>query len=424
MGRKNKKTDSMILEEARSRLVPTKEELAQTNNKVSEILSKINSVVRPANAIVGGSGAKNTFLRGQYDIDMFVLYPYEKYKERSAELSDMTESKLKKVFSKFERIHGSRDYFRLNHKDMQFEIIPILKISKASQAVNITDISPLHSSWVKRKANKNLQNDIRLTKAFCKGAGVYGAESYIRGFSGYVCEILTIHYGSFTNFLKGTQKWIPGDVIDTEKQLKGKPAFTILNKSKLQSPLIVIDPVQRGRNAAAALDNEALYKLKKKAAQFQKKPSIEYFSRTYMTTEQIAKKFKGATIIKVQPIEGKEDVAGSALYKVFRFLEAEAEKNGFNLKESDWEWDKKNDAIFWFVPSKEPLPETYIHPGPSLKFEKHAQNFKKMYKKTILKRKKLYAIIPRKHRTLKSLFNELIKKDQLLKQKARNYSLE
>ena len=421
---KNKKKPlKKVLEETKLLLCPTEEEISQSKKIVEEMLKKINPAVRPARAILGGSGAKNTFLKGQFDIDLFLLYPYIKYKQKSAELSDIAEAGLKKVFRSLERIHGSRDYFRVKHREMQFEIIPILDIKKSSLAINITDISPLHSAWVKRNAKKKMHDEIRLTKAFAKGAGVYGAESYIRGFSGYVCEILTIHYGSLLGVLKASQKWIPGDVIDTEKLLKGKPVFSVLNKSKLNSPLIIIDPVQKDRNAVAALDNKAFYKFKARAKEFLKKPSAEYFKRTYMTPEQIREKYKGkVTIITVEPIEGKEDVSGSALHRAFQYLESYAERNGFKLTEADWEWDKQNHAIFWFS-AKEPLPETYLHEGPSLKYEKHAKKFRKQYKKTILKGKKLYAVIPRKHRTLKSLFSELIGKDQLLKMKGRGYRI-
>ena len=45
-----------------------------------------------------------------------------------------------------------------------------------------------------------------------------------------------------------------------------------LNKSKQQGPLIVIDPVQKDRNAAAALNHEKFEIIKKTAKQFLKKP--------------------------------------------------------------------------------------------------------------------------------------------------------
>ncbi len=412
-----------VLAQARTLLSPTPEEIKQSKKIEGDALARINRSVSPAKAVVGGSGAKNTFLRNQHDIDIFVLYPYTQFKNRSAEISDLTEEKLKKAF-KLERIHGSRDYFRTTFEGKSFEIIPILAIANAAQAVNITDISPLHSRWVKKRTTKELQDQIRLLKAFCKSAGIYGAESYIRGFSGYVCEILTVRHKSFIGVLKASQKWLPGDVIDVEKLLKGKPAFTVLNKSKLQSPLIIIDPVQHSRNAAAALDMESFVRFKKKAALFLKKPSIDFFVRSYLSPEQIQQKYKGkATIVAVQPIEGKEDVSGSALHKAFQHFEAQAANNGFSLKESDWEWDKKGHALLWFVARKEPIDKTFLHPGPPAKFPQHVEKFKKQHKKTMMKGKKIYAVVTREHTTLKSMFSKLISRDEFLKMKGKSYKI-
>jgi len=78
-----------------------------------------------------------------------------------------------------------------------FEFIPVVTIHKASDAQNITDISPLHVAWVNKHIGK-LRNDIRLAKLFCKAQGLYGAESHIRGFSGYLLELLVIAYGGFS----------------------------------------------------------------------------------------------------------------------------------------------------------------------------------------------------------------------------------
>ena len=411
-----------ILDQALETLRPTTEQVAEAKKIITEAISKVNKNARPAKTIVGGSGAKNTFLRGEFDVDLFVLYPYKKFASRSAEISDKLEVGIKKAFPGYERIHGSRDYFRAKFKGIQFEIIPILDIKKSSDAVNITDVSPLHSKWVLKKSTKGMNDQIRLMKAFCKGSGVYGAESYIRGFSGYVCEILTIHYGSFTKVLKASKKWLPGTVIDTMKLLKGKPAFSVLNKSKIQSPLIIIDPVQSDRNAAAALDMEAFERFRKKAVAFSKKPTTEYFERKFLGEKEIIKKYPRATVLKVTPIDGKEDVAGSSLYKTFQYLEQKTEKSGFKLKDSDWEWDKKNHAYFWFIPKKEPLDPEEIKAGPPIKLEEHAKTFKKLYTKAEVKRGRLYAKVPRTYTFLKAFYNDL-KNDPLIVKRTKDIEI-
>ncbi len=57
-------------------------------------------------------------------------------------------------------MHGSRDYFQIKEKGFTFEVVPILKIKDAKEAMNITDVSPLHAAWVKK--HKKFADDIAL----------------------------------------------------------------------------------------------------------------------------------------------------------------------------------------------------------------------------------------------------------------------
>ena len=208
-------------------------------------LGKVNSLVQKnkinAAAVIGGSLAKGTFLKGDHDVDIFVKFPKE---YDSGRLSDILEKVLKPL--KPERVHGSRDYFIKIDKKMKYEIVPVYDIKSASEIVNITDASPLHFKWLKEQARKNpkLNDEIRLAKAFCKSAGVYGAESYIRGFSGHVLDILIVNYCSFTGLIKNASRWKKPQVIDICNIYKGD-ALQKLNKAKVESPLILIDPIQK-----------------------------------------------------------------------------------------------------------------------------------------------------------------------------------
>ena len=134
----------------------------------------------------------------------------------------------------------------------------------------------MHSKWVNK--HKKRVNEMKLTKQFCQAQNVYGAESYIRGFSGYICEIITVYYGSFLNLIKSAAKWNDKVVIDVQKYYKGKDVFKLVNTSKLVSPLIVIDPVQKDRNAAAALNEDKFEAFKNAAKEFLKHPSKDFFA--------------------------------------------------------------------------------------------------------------------------------------------------
>src|SRR3989338_2485664 len=181
---------------------PSKREQKETKETIAEFLQKLNKNLPAAKAILGGSGAKGTWLAGNHDVDIFVLFNYKKYKEQSTHLSLLLEPVLRKTFPKiaFVRLHGSRDYFQMDYNHLHFEIVPILAITKAEEAKNITDISPLHTKWVNKHSSK-LKEDILLAKQFLKANRLSGAESSLSGFSGYVVEIVIIYYGSFEQFL-------------------------------------------------------------------------------------------------------------------------------------------------------------------------------------------------------------------------------
>lgn len=397
-------------EEVLARVKPTKEEEKELEQRISVVLKRLNKVLGDATAVLGGSGAKGTWLRGQHDADVFVLFPYEKYEGQSHRLADILEKRLKKVVKKYERLYGSRDYFRFREKDFIFEIVPILKISKARDAVNITDVSPLHAGWVRKKSKGKISDEIRLVKAFCRAQKCYGAESYIRGLSGYVLEILTIHYGSFEKFLRAARKWEEKQIIDAGKLYGRKEnVWLVVNKAKLHSPLIVIDPVDRMRNAAAALSREKWLLFKERAAMFLKKPSARFFERGKINLEKL-KKRKGTLVwMEVESIKNKEDVAGAKLLLAFQFLKKKL--NEFSVVMADWDWDKEKKAVFWYMVKKKERPKFEVRKGPPLTLKHHVKDFKRLHKKTVTKQGKIWAKVPIKEYKLADYVKSRVKEN-------------
>lgn len=394
-----------LLSEVLEDIKPDEEYKEDILEKSKAIISKINKGLKGAKAVLGGSGAKGTWLKS-FDADIFIKFNYNKYKDNDQQLSDMLEKFLKRHF-KISRLHGSRDYFQIRQGKFTFEIVPILEIKKAEQAKNITDVSPLHSIFVLK--HKKITDEIRLTKQFFKSARVYGAESYIRGFSGYVCEILTIYYGSFLNLIRAAAKWKEKEVIDVKKYYKGKNVLMELNKSKLVSPLIVIDPVQKDRNAAAALDNEKFELLKKRAEEFLKKPSKEFFEVKDISEQDLRKKYgKNCIFIKAMPLDKKEDVAGAKMLKAFHFIEKSLADHGFKMLESDMAWDAKDSSLFYYALESKNLPGIMEMKGPPLKLKKHVEFFRERHKKTFIKNKIIFALEKRKFTNAENLVRHLL----------------
>ncbi|MFH1409621.1 MAG: nucleotidyltransferase domain-containing protein [Nanoarchaeota archaeon] len=371
---------------------------------VEPFLATLNSSLRKnrydAKAIAGGSIAKGTFLKEQHDIDIFVLFGK---KHHDQDLSKL----LEKVMKPFrpQRLHGSRDYFLVKRK-INFEVVPVLKVQKPSQAKNITDVSPHHVTWVKKHLKKHpkLADDIRLAKQFNKAICAYGAESFIGGFSGHVIDILIIYYGGFIPLLKEAVKWKLQQVIDPENAHKGKALF-MLNKSKL-SPLIVIDPLQPERNAAAALTEEKKGRFSAAAKAFLKKPRRSFFELPSITLD----KKSSYIIFDATPKAAKHDVAGARLRIAFGRLIKESRDKGFKVKQAVWEGTEgKSMFLLSFRPGV--LSNEVIIQGPKTAMTHHAERFKRKHRHTFIKRGTLFATEKRKIKTLTQLNNYLLSVD-------------
>ena len=409
-----------ILKQIIKELKPEKDVADKCNAVLTSINSEIKKNKIKAMAVLGGSIAKGTFLKNDYDCDIFVRFDLS-YKKKN--ISDLLE-RILKIFPRVERIHGSRDYFNFKSNQINFEVVPVLDIKKAEQAVNITDCSPLHVKWVKDNLKKNpkLADEIRLTKAFCKSCSVYGAESYIRGFSGHVLDILVIYYKGFMPLLRNALKWKEQEVIDFNNYYKGN-ALERLNKSKLSS-LVVIDPIQPERNAAAVLSRENFLLFRKSAADFLKKPSKKFFEKKEITINELKdkSKHKNLVLLDVKAFDGKEDVVGSKLLKAFDYINKNLVSNGFTVYDKGWKWDKKEKALFWFILKHEILPESFKRIGPPIKNKENVKEFMKKHKKTFIQGKRICANVKREFRKPENLI-KFLKKDKYLKERVKKIEI-
>jgi tRNA nucleotidyltransferase (CCA-adding enzyme) len=395
-----------VISEIINDIKPGRIQEIQLQKKINTFSKKIMQHRKDIEIFIGGSYAKDTYLKNIKDIDVFFCFDYEDYKNK--DISEETNSILNHFFADIKKLHGSRDYFQINFNNIIFEIIPILKIKDSKKAKNITDISPLHVDFVKKYPNYS--DDIRLAKAFTKANRIYGAESYIKGFSGYCLEILVIHYKGFLNFLKNTSKWKEKTLIDPKNH--HNDIIKEMNKSKITGPLILVDPVEKGRNVASSLSEKNYNILIKKAKDFLKKPSKEYFRKQKIDInylKNIAKK-DNLIILEIENESGKEDIEGCKLLNVYERIKKEIELDEFKIKNSGWDWDKKLKTIMWFIIKKEKRTKDYIKEGPPIKSKNHSKAFKLKHKETFIKNNKLYAIEKRKYMDAKELIKDMINK--------------
>ncbi|MBI4439296.1 CCA tRNA nucleotidyltransferase [Candidatus Woesearchaeota archaeon] len=407
------------------KLKPTESERKDAEKAITELTTKLAKKLRTAKLKVGGSFAKKTWIRGMHDIDIFACFKYRKHSEKDKEIPNLLETALKGAGIQYRRIHGSRDYFEAKSGKYSLEIIPILDITSHKQAKNTTDSSMLHTDWVRKNTNQKLADNVRLLKAFCMAHKCYGAESHIRGLSGYACEILIANYESLENALKSIRNWgAKGKktMVDVEGHYKNRNLYVEMNAAKIQSPVIIVDPVQRNRNAAAALSQETVQRLRESAKKYLKKPSEEFFNEQHATPESIKKKAakgKTAIVIEAEPLEGKNDIVLSKICKAAEHIKQELEKNSFKIYSSGIEWQEK--PLIWVITERE-IPKEKTVKGPLEAQEKHAKRFRKKHKKTFAAKGRLYATIRRKHNLPETLVAETIK-DSYVKERTRKTTL-
>jgi tRNA CCA-adding enzyme len=389
-----KKIDS-VFEEALTRVKPAKEEIQEIDKLLKDFLKKIRNRIKKlkvrAEIFVGGSYSKNTLIKKDYyDIDIFLRFD-KKHKDHISNLS----KKIISHFNNCERIHGSRDYYRIKARNnIFFEVVPVLKINDPKEAENITDLSYSHVKYINKKIKSNkILDDIRIAKAFCHANNCYGAESYVQGFSGYALELLIYHYGGFVNFLKAVEKPVKDKVIiDIEKQYRKKEEILMnINEAKLHSPIILIDPTYKQRNALAALSQETFDKFRENAKQFLKNPSIKLFEQKKTNLDKIRsnalKNKNDFILLEASTDKQAGDIAGSKLLKFYRHFNEEISRF-FEIKNKGFNYDKRKTARYFFVVKSKGV---IILNGPDAKDKDNLLKFQKRHKNIFIKNGKVFA---------------------------------
>ncbi|MBU0760652.1 MAG: nucleotidyltransferase domain-containing protein [Nanoarchaeota archaeon] len=339
---------------------------------------------------LGGSFAKGTLAKSEsYDADIFVRFG-RKCGDLSDYLGKILKNLVKRTGMKIERLHGSRDYFRIRKNEkLIFELIPVLKIKKIVEAMNVMDLSYFHVNYVRRNLKGRLRKEVSFAKKFCEAQGVYGAESYINGFSGYGLECLIIHFKSFEKMLKELIKIKDKKlVIDTKKFYKKKgDVFIELNESKLQSPIILIDPTWKERNVLASLNWETFVKFQSAARNFLKKPSEKFFYKKEINVSQLKKKNGEFLHLVLETDKQEGDIAGTKLRKFSNFLIREIEKYFYVLgKEFVYRGEGKKAELYLTLKSRGEV----LKKGPPVTMKKDAVCFRKKNEKTAVRGGVLY----------------------------------
>ncbi|RIB35270.1 MAG: CCA tRNA nucleotidyltransferase [Candidatus Nanoclepta minutus] len=405
-----------MFEDILKKIKPSEEERKRVYEIIREIVERLEK--RGLEVFLGGSFAKDTWISNNYDIDLFILF-------RDGEgISKKIEETLKEEKMDYAKVRGSRDYFKVFYRGMEFELVPALKIGKVEDAENVIDLSPFHVSYVRSKIEgTNLADEIRLLKVFMKNIGTYGAESYVRGFSGYATELLILYYKSFYNLILNTQDWRPKVFLDIEGYYNDiRKAINVMGKDKTKSPIIIVDPVYPVRNATSSVSvhkfAEFIYYSRilleemrngldvSKYFEIKKKVDISKYL-------EYAKRY-GANLLYIE-IEGKggsKDIKNTKALKFFKRLVKELEVNNFPILRKFVIFDEKVIGIIYVYLDK--LLEYRKKEGPLVWDKESFEKFLKKHRNEevfVEEDGRVYAII-----------NKKVKSEEILEDMRNKYS--
>jgi len=396
------------------RVTPSTDDRKELEDIIKEIKECIKKEVEkrrlPVSTILVGSTAKDTYLKNNLDVDLFLLFPTSSSKENIAQ-NALSIGRL--LLKNTEECYAEHPYIRGYYKNYKIEIVPCYKIENASQKLSAVDRTPLHTKYINKHLDEIQKREVRLLKQFLKGIGCYGAEAEVEGFSGYLCEILIIKYESFENLVQNTQRWRHGEKL----VLSGN------NHQSFETPLIFIDPVDRDRNVASALSIEKFRLFVKACSEYLKYPRITFFFPNEVqpwSLDKIKSEIQKQKCLYVGVIFSKPDIIVENLYpqirKAARSIHKNCTKYGFTIFEVKFYVDESSNLIFIIIKTKnELISNTLVHMGPPVKLEKNVKDFilkwegnPRLIKSPYEKNGRIYVEIRREHRNIMDFLEDKI----------------
>lgn len=361
-----------------SRIKPSEAEKARLASLAESIISRINIIAGQegisASAQLVGSSARGTWISGEHDLDIFIMFPPEVERKELEEKGLYIARKVAQVSQGFEERYAEHPYIHAIFDGFEVDLVPAFNVESAADIKSAVDRTPFHNTYVALMI-KGLEDDVLLLKQFMKGIGVYGSELKTHGFSGYLVELLVINYGSFVKVLEAACDWKNGITIDIEKH--GCVVHCC--------PMIVVDTTDPARNVAAALSLDNMCVFIDRACEFLENPDEAYF--TGQVPEPLGdSEFKkilterGTSLIAIEfaAPDVVEDVLFPQLHKLEDSVREMFERYDFRVYNSGIWADKK--AIVLFELETASLPQVKRHTGPHVWAKEHALAFKSKYK--------------------------------------------
>ncbi|MGQ9759300.1 MAG: CCA tRNA nucleotidyltransferase [Candidatus Methanomethylicaceae archaeon] len=414
-----------VLREVLPRVKPTPEDRRRVERVVELIKTRIEEEAKARGISVKveieGSLAKDTWVASDKDIDIFIIFPHGTARELAKELG--LELAKAGAGEGWRLGYAEHPYVEASIEGYTVDIVPGVEMKEGERPATAVDRTPLHTRFILSKMNDETRDDVRLLKQFMKGVGVYGAELKVGGFSGYLCELLLLNYGSFEGVLRGASGWRESTVIDYMKYYDRGVAEKIFD-----SPLVVIDPVDKRRNAAAAVSVQCYSTFIAASKHFLEEPSVEYFFPKIQGGEideaLRGSKVRGTSLVLIKtgcPKLASDILWGEAQKSLLRCVRL-LEDYDFQVLDYKPLSDEKDYVAFLLELEERRVREGRAHRGPKVWYHEEVKKFlgkhlagRKILAGPFIRKDRWYVELKRKYTDVRDLLYGEMPKLQMSK---------
>ncbi len=370
-----------VLATVLKKITPNEKEKREVSSLAETLVKKVRAAAKEARLDakirVEGSVAKDTWLKTEPEIDIFMQSPPSTPREMFGTVCLDVAKKATKDSKQVERF-AEHPYLEAVIGATLVNIVPCYR-AKPGEWLSATDRTPYHTDFVLPRLNDKLRSEIRLLKRFMKGINVYGAEIKVGGFSGYLCELLVLHYGRFFDVLKAGAGWREPWIVDYLDYYEGREDEI---PKIFGEPLVVVDPVDRVRNVASAVRMERLIEFVAASREFLKSPDEQFFYpqalKAFTSTRMLEEtRRRGTAIVFVLfgRVRAVPDIFWGQLYKTQRSLRKMLNQNDFTVvNDAVWSDEKALNLLLFEVESRY-LPSLEKHIGPPVEKSSECERF-------------------------------------------------
>lgn len=360
-----------------------------------------------------GSMAKKTSLKSKADIDIFMTFPLDYPEEDLKEYGLMLgEYCINKVNGKSEKRYASHPYMTGLIEGFEIDFVPCYRIKDAKQLKSAVDRTILHTDYILSHMSDRQADEVLLLKKFMSCVNTYGANYKVSGFSGYLCELLILEYGSFEGVIENaSSNWHNNKKIDLED-------YKTANKFK--NPLVVIDPTDANRNVSAALSMQKYSEFIQAARNFKENPSKTFFENIKIETgkEELISTFedrKTKTLILTFDVPSlPTDVIYPQINKTKDSLVKISNRYDFKVLENKYYINEdENTAHIILEYEIDNLSDLTVHTGPLVIDSVNSGKFLDKYPNAYIKENKWISLNKRKYTKIEDLLNDMLKKENI-----------